>query len=731
MPKIDINAAPTVNSLISTQRASGSDFGGGEGLKQAGAAITSFADNLKKQADRETAVEIETSFIEARTQLLQRSLKAQKEAPAGAAGFTEAQVEEFNQTANSLRERYANASPENKLRLEQSAARLGSWYSERAMVFESTARAKKVRRDAENSLETVRKSVLDGTMSVEDAQDASLKLVDATGLGGDDREVLIQEQNESIAVANYTHLMRSADTPQEVLALKSELEKNKESFSAAGYNKLLSDLDTAADTLERQNREEDRADFAQDLQSGSTGGPMEEYSREDIQAMFPGRPRKAQRAIAAYENARKQQAIMVGVSTASTVDIARQTAALQKKVDDAVSADARIEAEDNLSAFKQAASRRQTEVDKNPIAYSLKNFPIVADAREQMKAAQEVAEKNPEDENAATQAQFARDKYIGAMDAVQARLGVVNPDILTENEVEAYGVQISDALRDTGDGKGAARILQVLDGLQAKWGSENHWARVTDQLVRKKAMTGGHVALAWMDPVKDHVARIKLADALAVPKSDWEKGPVSTAKKDIDDAVVVHLTDFAQSMANSGGARGIQLSGNMFDAVSALAKDIYSKQGGTAEKAAQEAYDTLLGDKFKYFGEGSARVPVAEGVDFDLVATGAMHYKRKALDDVQVRLPANDVTAGGGEMDRSAYLSVIASRGRWVNSGDGTGLTLVGPDGTAVMTADDPDADEMNYAPLSLTWEELTAAGYEASAQRGRGGSTAGRGRRP
>lgn len=88
MPKIDINAAPNVSSLVSTQRADGSYFGPGAVSQQAGKAITDIGETLKVKAENDEITQVRQLMVEASFQWDKDVTKRAEEAPEGAKGLT-------------------------------------------------------------------------------------------------------------------------------------------------------------------------------------------------------------------------------------------------------------------------------------------------------------------------------------------------------------------------------------------------------------------------------------------------------------------------------------------------------------------------------------------------------------------------------------------------------------------------------------------------------------------
>jgi hypothetical protein len=267
-------------------------FGGGKALQQAGADLANTAqdvgdrikaegDRIKAVGDKRDAVAIEKALIDGGLEMEAFRLESEKNAPPGGAGHTEAMRAEYARLSDRFTANFGNVSPENQGRLELGIARQRAAIVSASMTFEAASTAKKVREDMEGGLGTLRNQIGDGSVTYEDGYNSGTSLIVA-GLLGDGQQAALNDWRNDAADAHFQRLLRAADTPEAVVAVKGDLSDLQDRMDADTYARALNKIDASHDLLLRE-RDTDIANEAREHANLRTQGHAGNgLTREDV-----------------------------------------------------------------------------------------------------------------------------------------------------------------------------------------------------------------------------------------------------------------------------------------------------------------------------------------------------------------------------------------------------------------------------------------------------------------
>tara|TARA_R110002126_G_scaffold192037_3_gene340146 strand:- start:2226 stop:4715 length:2490 start_codon:yes stop_codon:yes gene_type:complete len=770
-------------------------FGGGLALAQAGAVLADTAQDvgfrIKAVSDKRDAVAIEKSLIDGGLEMDAFRLELEKNAAPGGAGHTEAMRTEYARWSEGFKESYTNVSPENQGRLELGLARQRAGQVSASMRFEAASTAKKVREDVEVGLGTVRNQIGDGSATYEDGLNAGTSLIVA-GLSGDLQQAALNDWRNDAADAHFQGLLRAANTPEAVMAVKGDLSDLQDQMDADTYASALNKIDASHDLLLRE-RDTDIADEAREQANLRTQGHAGNgLKREDVAGISD--PRKRRNALEIFDRgeaigvfadqiadktpvelekieaslvaaldvegndlveagqlgvlrservrrahaqdelgkrmpgilatiadgeytpetvasaheeidntilnvddrgrmhkvldiAEGQGAVRNAVPGMSEMQIAEAGVVLQKAVEDAAPQNLDLAVE-QLRAYTEARRVRDAQLKVDSVKYAAANDPSTQFALERLNAA-----IGTEDEGA------ARAAYIATTIAAQERLGVDDPKVLTQLEVEG----VADAVSAIGeDDTAGENLTDLLSGYSSTYGK--NWPLVYKQLITGKALTGDHVALARIaGDVRKGAASRNLGTAIFNRKAN-EGSLGSKATKDVEDATTAVFNDTALTFNVAGAAA----TGNLYKgAVSTLALH-YASLGKSADDAAKKAYEELLGSDFATVttSTDAYRVPRTypdgQPISEFMVARGAAVVKQNLL-------PYNLTPTVGLPPEEKA--KSLAAFGQWVTAPDGSGLMLMSEQGEPIEALSPVAGLEgPSRAPFVVSWEELTTS---------------------
>jgi len=772
-------------------------FGGGSALAKAGADLANTAEDvgarIKAVGDKRDAVAIEKALIDGGLEMDEFRLGLEKDAQPGAAGHTEAMRSEYERWSEGFKENFTNVSPENQGRLDLGLARGRAGQVSASMRFEAVSTAKKVREDVEVGLGTVRNQIGDGSVAYKDGLNSGTSLIVAAGMQGDVQQVALNDWRNNAADAHFQSLLRAADTPEAVMAVKGDLSDLQGQMDADTYASALNKIDASHDLFLRQ-RDTDianavgdhanlrvqgfagngvtsadidamtdarkrglaRRDFERgeavgafaDLLVNETPAAMEALEASLLAALdIPGndnvelgqlqalRRERVGRSHAQDELVKRMPAILATIAdgkyppetvasthaeidstilnvddrnrmhkslgVAETLGAARQAGPNMSEADeaqrgvvlaaavDAATPENHDEAVGKLKAFAEAARIKAAQLKADPARYALDNDPSTQFAGERLNSALGTPGERE-----------ARAAYIDTTIAAQERLGVDEPSVLTQREVDG----VADAVSAIGeDDTAGENLVSLLAGYNETYGK--NWPLVYKQLIADKALTGSHIPLARIAGAGNKGAvALNMATAIYNQK-DNEASLGKTAEKATDDAVTAVFGDTAVTF----NASGATATGNIYkDAVYTLALHYSATRRMSSSDAAKKAYEDLVGsafitvttdtDAYRIPRTDTNNQPISEA----LVERGAAVVKQSLLN-------YNIIPTSGLPPEEKA--NSLAAFGRWVTAPDGSGLMLVSEQGEPIeVFSPVAGLEGPSRAPFVVSWEELTTS---------------------
>lgn len=335
--------------------------------------------------------------------------------------------------------------------------------------------------------------------------------------------------------------------------------------------------------------------------------------------------------------------------------------------------------------MEAAVKADREELRKTPNEYVDRYSTVVQGAAREVAAAQaELQKRNTPD--ALDRVATATQKYITSSLAEQRRLGVPNPQILSEPQEKALVAKIESTLASGQD------VAANIDMLYKQYGS--YGPTVAAQLAPK---VGGLVNV--LGSGIDQQSATLLVEAHR--NKDELKKTLGDKTKDLDVTVGAAMREFSASLA--GIPNGTSVQANYQEQIGTLAMARMSKLGESQTEAVKKAYESLVSNKYNM--QDGYRVP--KEVDAKVV--------KEATRLQLLNLGPNDValmtsSALGNPKDRmDAQLASIRTNAKWVTTAQKDaegksveGLTLMLPTAggwTAVAAA--------NGQPLFRSFGEL------------------------
>lgn len=302
-----------------------------------------------------------------------------------------------------------------------------------------------------------------------------------------------------------------------------------------------------------------------------------------------------------------------------------------------------------LGMLQNAWQQQQGALAKDPVAY-------VAQAPEIAPLAQAVDPNNPATQTA----------YTDASMALQKRMGVAQPRVMSDAQVQTIAQQLASTDPAKGD------MGQQLDGLAQRFGA--NWPQAFGELVSVGKIAPAYQTLASMDTPGQAVARQDLQRVLQLGaqkgglsqiQADAPPDVVKAIKSGLDDTIA----PFRDTAKYSQG--GIQLLTTTRNAVEHLAT-YYALQGQSASDALRNAYQGVVDAKYDTGGPKGAM----------LVPKGTLPQVQDAASTVQSGLqaadlaPIADTTGVRTPEEQAAFTLQTAQRGFWAPNKDASGLIL-------------------------------------------------------
>lgn len=556
-----------------------------------------------------------------------------QKAPAGAAGFTQGFLKDFDADA---KERVARAKTSHaKDQLRARLADVRQSLQEDSQAFELGSATRQRVDQLDNSIQSARTGVNFRPQDYDKIVAETMTAIGGSGLSDEQRLEAMENAGQSLAGAavqgmiheNPYRTLRELNNEKAdsnaIQALNLDTRQHLRSMAQSEINRIESE--------QRANKQEAvnllRTDTADAFAARALGLP----------AVLPER----KRYVAAYGNegparhasdqARWKIYDVAGEAAYQAPQEAAKTLEKLKPVTQTGAA----EGTENYVAAVQLYGRQRKALEDNPVETLEARDPQLVDAHT-------AAAKDPTQIPA----------YFSMLRARQQALGIAEPKLLPEakrTEIAAELVFDIDKPRQR---------TEVLQRLRASYGDE--YANVMQEVAPK--LDGMSRVLIGMD-VKD----AQRLDAAYAQKDALTKAVPSKATTDIEESVRASLTEFAATLADNPD--GPSRYAEHFDAARLYAQSMVAN-GASPEAAADAAAKAVINSQYTY--RDGVRIPAT--LDDDRMARGMAEQKRLLAKDGQfVIQQLKFSTPGQAQADMR---NLIERQGYWITNERGTGVVL-------------------------------------------------------
>lgn len=394
----------------------------------------------------------------------------------------------------------------------------------------------------------------------------------------------------------------------------------------------------------------------------------------------------------AVERYRNSQALAGNIERVIALPVAERFALLAQQAP-AEGAPGYADANRRASVLQRAiveANRRQAE---DPAAFTVASAPLTVGTAlanfQRVTSSASTAQERQAAAQAFAEATIAEQHRLGSAPRTSNRL---DPDvtILPRGVADAIVRQFND---DTQGGQPPAQLLQAQADM---WGQ--YWPQVYSQIAKSLAPTARVIA-----NLRDTPAAALLSSTSKAKTEELRGAIASTKATDIDDHVMLQLTEFQQSVTG-WTTRGSQTYTDYSEAAKRLAY-IYTAQGAEPVFAARRAVGELVYDYYDF--HRAVRIP--RGVDKNASVRGMDAILRNA-DSLVITVPAD--LALGQRFTREQVAASIKANGFFTATGDDSGVALWLEGRNGARAVEGPDG-----RPITFTWAELAERAAAALTQ--------------
>lgn len=616
----------------------------GQGLMSAGADLRDTAQIVRRSDEHAATQEAARAVAETRAAWVERGHEMEQAAPEGAPGFVKQLTTAFDKDAQ---QRLEKASPLAREIIGLNMIGVRRTLVSRALAFETTSRLNKQLRDLDTTLTAETNSArLDDTLFGQAFANGRAAIA-ASQMPEDNKAAATVAFTRDIAKAVYQGTIER--DPERAKAM---LENGE--FKAALRPGDLQVLVRAADARIEENRRLAAADLAPRLkdhiasiQASGVGLPGVEQQaakllKPDRLAAFRADAKVATDYHDAFET----------MKFAPPERIAATLTALQPKPGTEGFAERQRLYETLARGVEQMAKAR----DKDPAGYAMAN-PRVRAAFEAAAAGDDPA--------AASRAYRARMEF-------QASMGVARPSVLSQAEAKETVAQV----QSMPPSDVAGRLVSMFRG----YGPD-----LAPKALAELSAAGLDTRYQVLATIADDpVASAALSASIGAGSAEIKKTLDPADTKTLRDTVRTLVKDFRQ-VVESADATGMRA--QKMNAYASAIEDTalgYMRQGKTAEAAARDAYDAVIGDRYHVLRSGSVRAYVpkmAAGRQTDprAVEAAAADLQTEAKIRAFDPLPFGDPASPGRFMDIERTVRTAVNSGFWANDETGTGLVLMVP----------------------------------------------------
>jgi hypothetical protein len=623
-------------------------------------AVEKFEQAQERRREERAAVAANQEEMDARSYWMTQLQERKKNAPAGAEGFTEQALKDYDADLN---ERIARAqTPTSKAWLRQRLAQARLGVQQDAMAFEAQSLGDLKIDGLNRGRDAARTAAQFRPSDFEQILEGQLTATAASGLPDQQRLERAAEDRAAIAEAAVSGLVsrdprralkelenETSEVPS-VQALTFEARQRQRNAAEAEIRRLEAER-KARDTEAKQAMTEHFRDMYVAAQQGLS---VEPPAKGLLVALYGERE-----GLQRYQTGQKLAVLSQDVAKANqlTSDELIQSLATYKPQ--------QVEGAAEQAQMQQAYAASVNGIldrrVKDPAGYLLQTSTAAQRAWEAMAADPEQASS-----------------YVAIVRAEKERLGIPGQALLPDSYVSAVADEIA--------GLPAERMADRLEQESQRWGTA--WATVYGQLAAElpdtAAVIGSGIPKAAGTALAS-MARLKSSELQALL-------PTSTTMKDVDTQVAVEFEDFRRSMP----AEAARTVGATLDAAKRLTIK-YMGDGVSLGSAAQRAYRDLVTSQYDLRSLRGATMRIPQSVNVDAVEAAAQAQLTSfQVDSSMVTVPP------GAALSQEEYASrlsaAIRDRGYWLTNPSSTGLRLY-LDGQPV---------ERRGAPVDVDWTTLS-----------------------
>jgi len=681
MPKIpDIGYRTSPTGPLNTPRATAEAFGGAQarGLQQAGQTITRSAETFDQIRDRQAQFEAGLQLVEDTQTVTKAYEQAKQEAPPGAQGFTDAVTKKFDEWLPAALDK-GPKNTEAQKKLAAGYAQLKARVIDNAMQFEAQARTAETLRRTNDATDEMANTARADPTTMGNQLALSETLIKNAGLDKQTESATLLKIHDKIyrsgADGWTTQFETQPVTIAQLDAAIAQVKKGdfgfKDNLDPQTFDNVLTRLENRKNQLKEENKQTVLYAIQDEKAAIATNGRFTGMVTEKLlHDTFPNRPEYVKRVMMDLHSEQRKYNIKQSHLNTSPQEDKAYLSGLQARVRGEGAAFKRQE----FIEAQQVIAAKYRDWMADPMAYMVAHDASLAATQQQAsttgdpEAGRLLTAKTDAWYDKMGTPPWARE-YLGR-GAAKTMAGALNALPAEQAANELYKMQAADPTK-------YQQKLRELDNA---------------------GLDPGFMVLGRMDSTREAVGRKVLAEALQIGRQDLIKNIGTTAKADIDNAVLTKMAGFNATLAMAG-TQGGKIQAAEMGAMQDLAYKIKSDTPSlSASDVADKAYNILHGTRD--YGDGYS-VPKYAGVNMLGMVEDSQREKMRQLTP-EMFAPAA-VPPGATPQERAVWESpagvkqrqdaqyqAARRQGVWANSPTGDGVILMAPD----------DTSKVGYSPV-------------------------------
>lgn len=207
----------------------------------------------------------------------------------------------------------------------------------------------------------------------------------------------------------------------------------------------------------------------------------------------------------------------------------------------------------------------------------------------------------------------------------------------------------------------------------------------------------GSATTRVLTAMDDLTAMVKLQRSRGLKTSELSSTLAKTSKDSIDSNIQNYLGPAFDAFIRQDG--GYQTINDVTEVTKRLAY-IYANEGLSDSKAAQKAYNAIIGDRYTF--NDTWRLPKKLNLDNSDIQDGANAYLNNLkVDDINESVAYGDPRIDP-KINKKHSLQAVKNEGQWITNSDETGL---------ILTRGGIPVTDKNYQPIQVTFQQLAILG--------------------